>query len=241
MRILRGAMALVGAACLTLTSAPAQAAPVTDLRVSPTATSNARGTSVTWTVTVTCPRGTPFTVDALLSQYDTSAPWYDGGDLGVRATADEPEASGLCRGRPQRVRFRLPVVSDEDSPFWPIMPSRSVVAFATLSAGDAEDSHCSGPACADEDQPRVAITGRPTRSSLSYELAPREIWNGGDGTITTAHGPVVRYDRNDRFTHDGRAVSYDEWVALAAEWPGQHLSGTVQADPRRVQHLVMQS
>ncbi|WP_432485885.1 hypothetical protein [Kineococcus esterisolvens] len=239
MRMPRGAMALVGAACLTLTSAPAQAAPVTDLRVAPTASSNARGTSVTWAVTVTCPRGTPFTVEALLDQYDTSAPWYDGGDFGVRAGTDGPEATGRCEGAPQRVTLRLPVASGEDRSFWPIVPSTSVVAFASLSAGDAEDSHCSGPACADEGTPRVAITGCPTRSSLSYELAPREVWGGGAGTIATAYGPVIRYDRNDRFVLGDREVSYREWVARAAEWPGQRLSGTVRAAPSAVQDLVL--
>ncbi|WP_432562669.1 hypothetical protein [Kineococcus sp. SYSU DK003] len=158
----RTAALFTAALALVATASPAQAAPETDPRldVGDRATVSRQGTLVTWPVSFACPRGERYTVDGFISEYDSDAPWDDGGDFGVDAgRLGDVDAKGECTGGWQTRRLRLPV-QPHDGVLWPLSPSTSISSQAVLRAGDLLLLDCGGPACADAGGTRVTVVAR---------------------------------------------------------------------------------
>ncbi|NAZ86917.1 hypothetical protein [Kineococcus indalonis] len=106
------------------------------------------GTAVTWRVRITCPAGEPYDLTAVLDDLSTDAPYYDGGDRGVRAVLESGTATGTCTGRTQVVRFTAPVVDGPDGTFWPMSRGGWVNTFVELTTPSTSVFACQHAACA---------------------------------------------------------------------------------------------
>ena len=168
MRITRViALAVISVASVLLYPTVASAAPKeATIKVGRFVDVNSAGTAASWTVRITCPRGSEFTLHALAADLGTDAPYDDGGDVGVQAVA---EVTGTCKGGSRKLRLELivqpgqlpdPVTGKPQSLFWPMAEDGGVAnTFVTLSGESFSAMHCAHEACAEFTQDwRVQLT-----------------------------------------------------------------------------------
>ena len=106
------------------------------------------GTEVDWHVRITCPALESYTITAILDDLSTDAPYYDGGDRGVRAVVDAGEVTGTCTGHVQVVRFTAQVTAGPDGTSWPMSRGGRVNTFVSLSTASTDAFACQHVACA---------------------------------------------------------------------------------------------
>lgn len=146
------------------------------LAVGSTAKVSKNGGAVTWRVRFSCPAGEAFSSSALLSERNpASIPALLGEDQGINAVP-EPQVSGVCTGRTQRLTLRLVTqettwtgrchvdetgenwVCDEGGTgYYPIHPSRATNAVFSIEGDGFFALYCAAPACADTTGPAVVL------------------------------------------------------------------------------------